>query len=197
MSMNSWLLVVFAAVIGWYNGYMSITNTLFFLSFGVMQLVEYFLWSYPTLNAQFSALGLGVVLTQPLFSILQLPTLQQMAPYLGGYAAFLATTVYTLMNPTQYNLKMESVVARNGHLRWKWLPTNSPTFFILYMLLLLVPLAVIRWYIPLVGAIATLLFSLYTYWHDDTWGSMWCWFASLFSLWIIGCSVLRTGTCSI
>lgn len=194
--MNTWLLVVFAAVIGWYNGYMSIMNTLFFLSFGIMQLVEYFLWSYPALNSTFSAVGLGIIVAQPLFSILQLPSLQQMAPFLGGYAAFLATTAYALMNPTKYDLKMESFVARNGHLRWKWLPDNSPLFFGLYMILLLAPLWYIRWYIPLAGAIATLAFSMYSYWRDDTWGSMWCWFAALFSFWVIGCSIARTGSCA-
>jgi hypothetical protein len=196
VSMNTWLLAIFAAVIGLYNGQLSPASAAFFLSFASMQLVEYFLWSFPALNATFSAVGLGLIAAQPLFSVLQLQNAAQRLPLLGAYTVFAAYTLYIAMNPTDFGISWRTSVARNGHLLWHWLPSNSVIFMVLYMALLFIPLALGGFHVGLLAGAAALLVSYYTYAEAGTWGSMWCWFASLMSLWVIGCSVLRRGSCA-
>ncbi len=192
VSMNTWLLVLFAAAVGYYNKYMNLAQTAFFLSFGVMQLVEYFLWSFPSLNKEFSVAGFLVVILQPLFSILQLSDPAQLKPLLAGYGLFAALSVYIANTPS---VKFSSEVAKNGHLLWNWLPSN-PVFIGLYMILLFTPIWLAGYKIGFVATITTLLISLYTFGTEKTWGSMWCWLSALFSFGVIGLSLAKAGTCS-
>jgi hypothetical protein len=61
----------------------------------------------------------------------------------------------------------------------------------LYITLFLLPLLIIPQYrIVFIFAIVTLLLSIYTYARWGTWGTMWCWIANVFSLFIIAKIVL-------
>jgi hypothetical protein len=194
VSMNTWLLAAFAAAIGLFNGYNNIAQIAFFLSFSSMQLVEYFLWTYlkdPTANALISKTGYALISAQPLFSILQVTNPAQLYPLLGLYAAFTGYALYI-----SQSLNFSTTVATNGHLMWKWLPSDNLIYMGLYMLLLLAPLYLMDYKITLTVGIATLLVSLITYGAASTWGSMWCWFAALSSFWIIGASAMKAGACA-
>ncbi len=187
VSLNTWLLVVFAAVISLYNNYFSIWKALLLLSFGGIQLVEYFLWTYlknPSLNTLFSKLGYGLITAQPLFSILNLSGTSYLAPFLLLYGIFGILSIYI-----SKDLKFETIVASNGHLLWKWLPKNI-LYQILYGILLLSPLYLIKFNLALYASIFTFFVSYITYSKYETWGSMWCYLASLFSVWILVESIL-------
>ena len=197
VSMNTWFLVVFAAVIAWYNKYYSIWNILFFLSFGSMQLVEYFLWTYlknPGLNTFFSKAGFALVASQPLFSILQLNGTNYLKPMLLLYSLFAAFSAYIGMNPKQFNIDFSTTVASNGHLLWKWLP-DSKLFLVSYLILLFATPILLGYNVTFLGGFLALIVSLYTYHKSGTWGSMWCWFSALFSIVLIGQSVVMPTSC--
>lgn len=192
VSMNTFLAVVFAAIVGIFNNSLSVSQTAFFLSYGGMQLVEYFLWRFPALNSTFSAAGLSLIVSQPLFSILTTQT--HLIPLLSGYLGFLLYSVYIALNPTRFNMSFSSTVASNGHLRWNWLPSD-PIFLFLYMILLFAPMYISSNFTGLIGGLLILLISLITYGSSKTWGSMWCWFAALYAFIILGRSAIRAGTC--
>jgi hypothetical protein len=194
--MNTWLLTLFAAAIGYYNGYNNAAHTAFFLSFASMQFIEYLLWSFPKWNAAISAAGLGVIGLQPLFSILQVTNPAHLMALLAGYVVYATHGAYMLFNAKEYDITMKSVVAPNGHLKWLWLPENTFST-VMYMVLLFTPLMLQGYWIALAGGLAALAVSLWAYHKDGTWGSMWCWFAALFSFWIIGAGFWKSGSCSL
>jgi hypothetical protein len=138
-SMNSFLLVLFATFVGIYNHVLSISQSAFFLSYGSMQLVEYFLWTFPSLNKIFSMAGLSLIVSQPLFSILQLNSSNYITPLLVGYLCFLIYSIYIAVNPKKFHISFSSTVAPNGHLMWNWLPTNL-LFLSTYLILMFTPL---------------------------------------------------------
>ena len=197
VSMNTWLLVVFAAVVALYNKYHSIWSSLFFLSFGSVQLLEYFLWTYlknPGMNALLSKIGLGLVTVQPLFSILQLNSTAYLKPMLLLYSLFAAFSAYIGLNPKQFGIEFSTTVASNGHLLWKWVPDNK-LYLVSYILLLLTPLYLLGYSVNLIGSILALVATLYTYYTSGTWGSMWCWIAALFSFHILAKTIMMPTTC--
>jgi hypothetical protein len=190
--MNTWLLTLFAAVISYYNDYMGLAQTAFFLSYTSMQFIEYLLWSFPKWNTTVSTAGYGLIVAQPLFSILQVSDPTQRNTLLAGYAVFLLQSIYLGLN----SLTFKSVVAPNGHLKWLWLPDDI-LFRVLYLILLFTPLYLIGYNNALIGGLLALVVSIWSYYKDGTWGSMWCWFAALFSFWIIGASLWGAGTCGV
>ncbi len=190
VSMNTWLLTLFAAAISYANSYMGLAQTGFFLSFTSMQFIEYLLWSFPKLNSTISAAGYGLIVSQPFFSIFQVTDPTQRNMLLVGYSIFLLYSIYLGLNSLQF----KTIVAPNGHLKWLWLPDNM-IFMGLYMFLLFAPLYLAGFSNALLGGLAALAVSLWAYHKDGTWGSMWCWFAALFSFWIIGSSLWSAGSC--
>ena len=190
--MNTWLFTLFAAAVGYYNGYMGLAQTMFFLTYTSMQFIEYLLWSFPKLNNIFSIAGYGLVGLQPLSSILQVTNPAQRNTLLAGYALFAIQGIYMALNSIQF----KTTVAPNGHLKWHWIPDN---LFVIaqYLILMFVPLYLTGFSAAFIGGLATLVVSLWSYYKDGTWGSMWCWFAALFSFWIIGGSLWGAGTCGV
>lgn len=190
VSMNTWLLTLFAAAVGYFNGFMGLAQTAFFLSYTSMQFIEYLLWSFPKLNSTISAAGYGLILSQPLFSIFQVTNPVQRNTLLAGYAVFLLHSIYLGLQ----SLTFKSTVAPNGHLKWLWLPDDI-LFRVLYSILLFTPLYLAGFSNSFIAGLLTLAVSIWFYYKDGTWGSMWCWFAALFSFWIIGSSLWSAGSC--
>lgn len=141
----------------------------FSLTIVLMQLIEYVVWSYPELNKEASIAAVGLLWLQPIASILTISTPE---PLLLSYAGL--SVLGTLLGPAK-NYSMTK--APNGHLSWNWLTKEPSTYVALavYFLFLLLPLVLSRSFVLLSLALATLGVSLYSYWKDNTWGSMWCW----------------------
>jgi hypothetical protein len=196
VSMNTFLFVVFSSVIGLYNNVLTFRQALFFLSYGGMQLIEYFLWKFPNLNNTFSTLGFALIVCQPFFSILQLNQIEYMGSLLIGYFGFLIYSIYIALNPKQFGISFSSTVASNGHLKWNWLPINI-LFLSIYLVLMFIPLYLLGNTLGVIAGLTTLIFSLVTYGYSKTWGSIWCWLAAMYSFIIIGRSVGKSGYCFI
>jgi hypothetical protein len=142
-----------------------------------MQLVEYFAWKNPSNTRIPSMVGLALI-------ILQIPLLiysKYNGPYKNLLYLFWFAVTATVLSTTRINFSMHK--APNGHLAWNWL--NS--FSIFYILIFILFHAFIHKSNLLVSSFlfVTTAFSLYTYWKAGTFGSMWCWFANLITVYLI------------
>lgn len=148
----------------------------FMTLFSHMQLIEYFLWTYlkvPSLNAFWSAIGLLVILAEPLASLNLIPNKKWMLGYALGAAVYLLTQKTNFMTD----------VGANGHLRWNWVIPSWSIWMYGWMAAFLLPLLISKEYAFLAWALGTLLFSYHFNVKYGTTGSYWCWI-SVFT-WLI------------
>jgi hypothetical protein len=145
---------------------------LFFASFISMQLVEFFIWrniNDKYYNHIFSVAGTILLLSQPFFSLMILSNIKLRNILLAICSLIVPYIIYKLLNIDIY-----SEVAKNGHLRWKWINT-SPIIYILVVFFLSFSLFYEKKYVFVFLGLGLLGLSYYNYKMDDTYSSMWCW----------------------
>lgn len=155
---------------------------LFFLSFSVMQLIEYFLWiSIETkdskLNKTFSIIGFIIILLQPIFALFLISKNIELRDVLLSIY-LLSIGVYLLYSYLFKPIEFVTTIGKNHHLKWNWLYINQNTFW--FMLI---------WYFCIFFGVFTekkyylfwftihiciALYFIYTYWKTQEWGSLWC-----------------------
>jgi hypothetical protein len=200
VSINTFILGIFALIMLKLNentpygmkGYKNeVYAYLFLLSIISMQLIEYMIWSNldnKKLNTIFSMIALILIFSQPLFSLL------------SGNAGnkiiitYLAMIVAILLYKTLYNPIIFTTDVNGTHLRWNWLKLNGVeyTFLILWMLALFYGMYLrdirINNKINILNhgfVILILIFSVYMYSKTDTWGSLWCFWINIISIYIL------------
>ncbi len=180
VSLQSFLIGLSAIGIGIQRG-VSLPVLLFSLTIVLMQLIEYVVWSYPTLNREASIVAAWLLWFQPIASILTLSSPQPLLLSYLGISALLAP----MATAKEYSMTR----APNGHLAWNWLTKEPSTYLSLavYFVFLLLPLVMSRSFLLLGLSLGTLAVSLYTFWKDNTWGSMWCWMIN----WVAVASLLK------
>lgn len=92
-------------------------------------------------------------------------------------------------------IQFKTTVAQNGHLSWKFVPL-SVTILLPWLLLFFIPFFLKRYYFTGVFTLIIIAVSIYTYLKDGTWGSMWCWFAAVASVYFILLAFCKAGTCA-
>jgi hypothetical protein len=189
VSLQSFLVGLASIGIGALRG-ASFPVLLFALTIVFMQLIEYIVWSNyenKEINRQASLAARALLWTQPIASIL---TTQSPGPMLVAY--FVTTLLVSFLGPERdYSMTR----APNGHLAWNWLTKEPSTYLSLavYFVFLLLPLIMSRSFLLLGLSLGTLAVSLYTFWKDNTWGSMWCWMIN----WVAVASLLKEGPGSV
>lgn len=80
-----------------------------------------------------------------------------------------------------------TTVGKNGHLVWEWMNVKKNTLdyshlFILFyaFTLFFIENVLLKWFIAV-----SLLFSIFFYYRDRTFASMWCWYVNVFLLYFI------------
>jgi len=178
VSLNTFLFGLFAVSLGLYNKVIKPLNALGAMSFISMQLIEFFAWRNlgNKENISFlSKVALGFILSQPLlvhagrFNTIIIPL-----AYIVGLILFF------ISHTTTFSMHK----AANGHLAWTWLPT-SPLFIVSWMMFFLLPFLYTKEYLFFFVILITALISFYTYYKDNTWGSMWCWIANIYSIYLL------------
>lgn len=189
VSLQSFALGMAAILLGALSG-LSLPVLFFCFTIVSMQFIEYIVWSNyenQEINTQASVAAASLLWIQPIASILTLENSSTKLIFLFSY--LLLTAVGSLVEEKkEYSMKR----AKNGHLSWNWLKNTSATFISLsiYFFFLFVPLVLAGNSHLLLLAIITLGISLFTYWKDNTWGSMWCWIVNGIVLLVVGKSVL-------
>lgn len=192
VSLNTFILGVFAIAFALFNGVLSTVEALYYALFVSMQLVEYFAWNHlkdRRFNALLSRVGYAIILLLPLAGIVAFSRDSNVLLLLVSYLLF-ALIVASSHKP---NYSMSR--APNGHLAWHWL--QFPTWVVMtYFIFWLSPYLLQGKWI-LVGLHTSVFLMVYaSYLQTSTWGSMWCWVANLFSFFLIA-SVFQKELCSL
>ena len=178
VSLNTFLFGLFAVSLSLYNKVIKPLDALGAMSFISMQLIEYFAWANLGNKAFISLLSkvaLGFIVSQPLlihagrFKTIIIPL------------AYIVSLIWFFSSHTT-TFSMHK--AANGHLAWTWLPT-SPLCIVTWMMFFLLPYLYTKEYLFFFLISITALISFYTYYKDNTWGSMWCWFANVYSIYLL------------
>jgi hypothetical protein len=186
ISMNTFAVSSFAILLAYFNKMYDVPSLLFLFSIAVMQLDEYFLWTFlnkPQENEFFSYCAGAVLLLQPLAAIHLLRDAKMYWNYF--VPLYLLTLVFVALNFSSKNMKTVKV---NGHLSWKFLNTNTfyeNVFIILYLILIFLPLIIEKMYFPILLGFITFLVAYVMYAKEGTFGSMWCWSINIFAVYII------------
>lgn len=183
VSLNTYIFGLFASSFAYYNGITNLLGLIFYQSFIIMQLIEYFIWSKTFPNRILSQIALFVILCIPIFNIIKIEKSPEWIPYiLGGYLVFIVI-LYTAIIPLN-TIEFSSVPSKNGHLSWKWLTWN------IYIILIWYAFLSLRWiidkmYPTLIFVSIFLIISIILYKETNTWGSMWCWICNIISFYFI------------
>uniref|UniRef100_A0A6C0I9R6 Uncharacterized protein n=1 Tax=viral metagenome TaxID=1070528 RepID=A0A6C0I9R6_9ZZZZ len=179
VSLNTYVFGLFASSFAYYNGITNLLGLIFYQSFIIMQLIEYFIWSKTFPNRLLSHIALLVILCIPIFNIIKIEKIPELIPYiLVAYLAFIVI-LYTAIIPLN-TIEFSSVPSKNGHLSWKWLTWN------IYIILIWYAFLSLRWiidkmYPTLIFVSIFLIISIILYKETNTWGSMWCWICNIIS----------------
>lgn len=155
---------------------------LFLFSGICMQLLEYYIWDNikdTNINKKLSILSFILILIQPFLSIMTIEINNNRNTLLTWYLIFVLTilSIYIFTNQN-----MSTSIAKNGHLKWNWLPeTENIPFVILwsfYVFFLLYPLYIERNYTMFLFFLITHFISLFFYIKSGTYESMWCWLSN-------------------
>ena len=183
VSMNTFLLGLFAVLFAYFNNVINIYQSLTLMSVVSMQLIEYFLWSNldnRKKNIFYSNMAEALVVSQPIFALLTLthPFLKYIC--VSAYLVFLVIVrLFYKVNTVNY-----TSIGKNGHLRWNWLSTNPIKIFV-YLCGLFIPIYFWKQKLIFIIMVLTYIITKIMYASDQTWGSIWCWSSNCISLYLI------------
>jgi hypothetical protein len=183
VSLSTFVFATAAIVIGYITRQHDLKWSVFYLSFALMQLLEFFLWknlTKPMVNKVFSLLGLLLIMLQPVAAGLLIADNKYKPIYYALYALWLV--IYFM---TSLPITLKTQKAPNGHLSWLWLKPSHGILIVIWLLFIIaaVWLSSIS---TLAKAILTLTLAAFTYvswWYyhnqQSTWGSVYCSFINL------------------
>jgi len=183
VSLNTYLLGLFASIFSYYNRIGNFLSVLFYQSFIIIQLIEYFIWTKTFSNRLLSQIAFIIIYFQPILNIIKIEKNKKLIPYLlVAYITFIII-LYTAFIPLN-TINYSSVPSKNGHLSWNWLDINIYIIFIWYAFLS------IRWiidkmYPTLIFVTIFLIITIILYKDTNTFGSIWCWACNIISFYLI------------
>jgi len=162
---------------------------LLLLEASTVQLIEYFLWrnlKNISINEMLSKLISFLIFIQPPTLMLMVPNLQ--IKYILLISYFIFMVFYFILKDIYSPIKFHTSVGKNGHLRWEWI--NNKGYINKILLSISIFFYAISFLfinnieITLIGLV-TLFITLFIYFKDNTFGSMWCWVYNIFLLYFI------------
>lgn len=172
--------------------FVSVWVYLFFMSFILMQLIEYFIWkniNKPKYNQLFTTLATILLLVQPIATNMLITNKAVQQPLLYLYLLF-AVPFASYRFTTK---KVYSSVSSLGHLQWNMLLNNSvqdKMVLFIWFFFFLFPLFYEGYNIGFIFGLLTLLVMFYKYAKDGTFGSMWCWIVNVIMIYYAGMLLL-------
>jgi len=174
ISIKTFLVGIVGIALGVHMG-TSLPVLLFFSTIICVQLIEAVVWTWydnETVNRNASYAACALLWLQPIAAILLLPSLTLKATMILIYSALSFIGFFNLRE-SDFSMKR----APNGHLAWNFLRKDLMSLIALtvYFIFLFTPIFLTGNIDLLLLGIGTLGISFYSFWHENTWGSMWCW----------------------
>jgi hypothetical protein len=194
VSLKTFLIGMAGIGLGGYLG-LSLPVLLFCFTIVCMQLIEYVVWTYydnDDVNYKASVAAATLLWLQPVASMLTISSLSLKVTLLSMY--FILSLIGQLAISNKDTKKRYSMKrAENGHLSWKFLSKEPQTYvaLIVFFFFLFTPILLTGNLELLALALATLGLSIYSYWRENTWGSMWCWIVNGIVLLLVGKTVIE------
>ena len=185
ISIKTFLVGIVGIVLGAYVG-IDFPFLLFCFTITCMQLIEAVVWTWydnETVNRNASYAALLLLWMQPIAGMLLIPSFNMKAYMISIYVA-LTGIIHFMSKKSDYSMKR----ARNGHLVWNFLKKDLPSFvaLVIYFFFLLTPIFLTGNIDLLLLGLGTLGISMYSFWRENTWGSMWCWIVNALVFVLIG-----------
>ena len=161
---------------------------IFILSIVSMQLIEFFLWrnlKNKDINQSLSKLASFLFILQPLFLMLLIPVLKIRNTMLLFYIPFMA--FYLIYKKIYSPINFHTSVGKNGHLSWEFVNIKGyeNIFTFIYLLFYISAILFVNNLLIALFLIPSFLISLFFYFKDNTFGTMWCWMSNLFLLYFL------------
>jgi len=151
---------------------------LFFTSFILMQLFEFFIWiniNNKFYNKLFTIFATILLLLQPIATNMLITNKLVQETMLLIYLIFMLPLAYSKF----MTKKINSTVSKLGHLEWNMLLEKNNKmdniYLIFWFFFFLFPLFYQGYFYGFLFGFLTLLLIIYYYHKDKTIGSMWCW----------------------
>ena len=147
----------------------------FFISFILMQLIEYFIWKNiksPYYNNIFSICATILLLIQPIITIMLINN-----ETIKKYMLVLYLVLSIPFSIYRFSIKsIKSNVTKKGHLHWDFLLyDNENIYFLIWVFFFLFSFFYNQTYLGFFFGLIMLIITLYNYFNDKSIGSMWCW----------------------
>jgi hypothetical protein len=150
-------------------------------SFTVMQLLEYFTWTYINDKPKIyylSIIGLLLIFLQMFLLSYTVMNKKYQRILVTAFMVYLILYGIFILPEIKFNMKKGT----NAHLEWEW--SEMPPIFLFFTLsLYCIPILVDKNYAGFTFTTITILISLYYYYKYKTWGTMWCYFSNI--IWVI------------
>ena len=162
---------------------------LFFVSFILMQLIEYFIWrnvNDPVYNNLFSIMATLLLFIQPIASTMLITNNTVRTNILILYLILSVP----LLTYRLFTKKINSTVSPLNHLKWNFIFYDNAIieklFYIGWFIFFLFPLFYQGKTFGLLFGLLTFIIVLYNYHKDKTVNSMWCWIVNSIMLYYAG-----------
>jgi len=179
VSLNTFFFSFFALNFAYFNNVIKIYSYLYILSFISMQLLEYFAWKHlnnKKINRFLSQVGLFLITMQPILFILSVHNVEYIKKLqiISVYCIFWSFTLF------YFSIDFSMVKSPNGHFAWNWL-SFPPQIVLTWVLFKFIILLYAKEYVNFTLILILFLAIYYSYYKTNTWGSLWCWIANVFS----------------
>jgi hypothetical protein len=198
ISLNTFLFSSFVLLLIFYNNeftqykikeFYNIWVYLFFISFILMQLIEYFIWvniNNPILNKIFTSFAILLLFAQPIASGMLISNNIVRSNFMYFYLIFsIPLLIYKFITNN-----IHSSLTPYKHLHWNFAFINDSTINKLlrsiWIGFFLFPLFYERLLFAFLFGILTLAVIFYNYYKDNSVGSMWCWVVNSIMIYYAG-----------
>ena len=190
ISIRTFLIGTISAIICLYLDKIPVPVIVVSLSFTLMQLLEYFTWTYINDKPKIyylSIFGLLLIFAQLLLMCYYVKNKKIQKGLFIGLIIYVMAYCMFVLPKTKFSMKK----GENCHLKWEWLDI-PPIFALGLVAFYIIPVLFSGNYAGVIFTSITVCISLYNYYKYKTWGTLWCYFSNFIWSFFVLFSLYRT-----
>jgi hypothetical protein len=177
VSLKTFLIGTISAIICLYLNKIPSSVIVISWSFTLIQLLEYFTWTYindKTKIYYLSIIGLLLIFLQMFLMCYYIKNKKLQGGLFIGLIIYVIAFIIFVLPKTKFNMKKVA----NGYLEWEWFKL-PPIFLLGILLFYIIPILFSGNYAGVIFSLVTILISLYYYYKYNTWGTLWGYFSNI------------------